>query len=155
MYQEESDSRKTPISGRPLALRARISGCASVTIYWCWTGITGTLIPTMRPVARAKLPVAETTCSQTMSPLSVATFHSPLGCGHDGMTVDLSPALARRPRQGLGQVGGLDIAVLGMLDRADDSVDVAKWPDLLDLLRRQELDRDAYRRRDAGVIAIF
>ena len=79
----------------------------------------------------------------------------PLDRDHGRMAVDLRPALARRPRQGLGQVGGLDIAVLGMLDRADDSVDVAKWPDLLDLLRRQELDRDAYRRGDAGVIVIF
>ena len=79
----------------------------------------------------------------------------PLDRDHGRMAVDLSPALARRPRQGLGQVGGLDIAVLGMLDRADDSLDVAEWPDLLDLLRRQELDLDADRRGDAGVIVIF
>ena len=68
MYQDESLSRSTPISGRPCALRFWISGCASVTMYWCSTGITGTSRPTMAPVRRAKLPVQETTCSQVISP---------------------------------------------------------------------------------------
>ena len=121
--------------------------------------MTGTLIPTMRPVCRAKLPVAETTCSQTMSPLSVTTFHSPLRCRSIAVTVVWrlisAAAFARAARQRLGEVGGLDIAVLGVLDRADDSIDIAERPDLLDLLRREELDLDADGRGDAGVIAIF
>ena len=77
MYQDESDSRSTPISGRPRRRRSRMSGCGSVTMYWCSTGITGTSIPTMRPVCRAKLPEHDTTCSQVTSPLSVRTSHSP------------------------------------------------------------------------------
>ena len=109
-----------------------------MTIYWCSTGMTGTLIPTIAPVFRAKLPVADTTCSQTMSPLSVTTFHSPLGSRSIAVTVVWrlisAPRFARAARQRLGQIGGLDIAVLGMLDRADDPLDVAERPDLLDLV---------------------
>ena len=79
MYQEPSLSRSTPISGRPSLCRCTIAGCGSVTMYWCSTGITGTSSPTMAPVRRAKLPVAETTCSHAISPRSVLTSHSPDG----------------------------------------------------------------------------
>src|SRR5271155_3445667 len=80
---------------------------------------------------------------------------NPLDRDHGRVAVDLSPAFARGPRKRLRQVGWLDIAVLEVLDRADDSLDVAERPDLLDLLRRQELHLDADRRGDAGVIMIF
>ena len=93
----------------------------------------------MAPVLRAKLPVAETTCSQVMSPLSVFTSHSPLGfcsiAGDGGVAVDLGAAAARALGQGLGQVGGLDVAVVGMLDGAEHAVGLAERPDLLHLLR--------------------
>jgi hypothetical protein len=89
MYHELSDSRSTPISGRPFARRSMISGCCSVTMYWCSTGITGMSSPTISPVLRAKLPVAETTCSQVISPLSVVTSHSPLGFWLIAVTVVL------------------------------------------------------------------
>ena len=75
--------------------------------------------------------------------------------GDGRVAVDLAAAFARAPRQRLRQIGGLDIAVLRMLDRADDAVGVAERPDLLDLLGRQELHLDADRRRDARVILIF
>ena len=114
----------------------------------------------MRPVWRAKLPVAETTCSQVISPLSVTTFHSPerraLDRGDDGLTVDLGAAIARAARERLGEIGGLDIAVLGMPDGAEKAVGLAERPDLAHLPRRQEFDLDAADRRgDAGVIFVF
>ena len=74
-----------------------------------------------------------------MSPLSVTTFHSPPGSRSIAVTVvlavDLGPAIARAARQRLRQVGGLDIAVLRVLDRAENAVDIAERPDLLDLRR--------------------
>ena len=80
----------------------------------------------------------------------------PLDRGDGGVAVDLAAAVARAARQRLGEVGRLDVAVLGVLDRADDPVDVAERPDLLDLGGRQELHLDpADRRGDAGVIAIL
>ena len=93
----------------------------------------------MAPVCRAKLPVAETTCSQTMSPLSVLTSHSPAGVRSMAVTVVLrlisAPQRARALGERLGQVGGLDVAVVGMLDGAEDAVGLAERPDLLDLRR--------------------
>ena len=43
----------------------------------------------MAPVWRAKLPVAETTCSQVMSPLSVRTSQSPPAVRSMAVTVVL------------------------------------------------------------------
>ena len=53
--------------------------------------------------------------------------------GDRRVAVDLRAALARAARQRLRQVGRLDIAVLRMLDRAENSLDVAQRPDLLHL----------------------
>ncbi len=87
----------------------------------------------MRPVWRAKLPVAETTCSQVISPLSVTTFHSPraraLDRDDDGLAVDFRAAIAGAARKRLGEVGGLDIAVLRMPDGADQTLRLAQRPD--------------------------
>ena len=66
-----------------------ISGCCSVTMYWCSTGITGIVEADHRAGRRAKLPVAETTCSQVMSPWSVETSHSPFGFWVIAVTVVL------------------------------------------------------------------
>ena len=71
------------------------------------------------------------------------------------MAVDLRPAIAGAARQSLREVGGLDIAVLWMLDRADDSLNIAERPDLLDLFWLQELHLDADRLRDAGIVIVF
>ena len=65
---------------------------------------------------------------------------------------DLGAAVARALGERLGEVGGLDIAVVGMLDRADDAVGLAERPDLLDLLGRQDVDLDADRLGDAGIV---
>ena len=56
------------------------------------------------------------------------------------VAVDLGATLTRAARQRLRQIGRLDVTVLGMLDGADNSVDIAKRPDVFDLARRQELD---------------
>ena len=55
----------------------------------------------------------------------------------------------------LGEVGRLDVAVARMADRADQALDVAERPDFLDLPRRQELDLDPDRRRDAGILVVL
>ena len=94
-----------------------------------------------------------------MSPLSVETFHSPLGRPLDGgdrrVAVDFSPAVARAARQRLCEVRRLDVSVLGVLDRADYPLDIAERPNFFDLARRQELDLDADRLRDARVIMVL
>ena len=103
--------------------------------------MTGISRPTMAPVLRAKLPEHETTCSQVMSPLSVFTSHSPEGSllngGHRGVAIDFSAPAAGTLGQRLGQIGGLDIAIVGMLDGADDAIGLAQRPDFLHLLGRQ------------------
>ena len=76
--------------------------------------------------------------------------------GHGGMAIDFAATLTSAARQRLGEVCRLDVAILRMLDRADDPVDIAKRPDVLDLLRSEELHLDpADRRGDPGVIAVF
>src|SRR5205807_269772 len=54
--------------------------------------------------------------------------------------------------EGLGQVGGLDIAVVGMLDGAQYPVGYAERPDVLDLRRGKYVDLDADRLGDASVV---
>jgi len=72
-------------------------------------------------------------------------------------TVDDSlDAIARAPLgQRHGQVGGLDIAVARMLDRADKPVDIAQWPDILDLLGSEEVHLDPDGRGDPGILPVF
>ncbi len=79
----------------------------------------------------------------------------PLDAHHSRVAVDLSAAVARAARQRLRQIGWLDVAVFGMLNRADDSLDIAKRPNVLDLTWAQELDLDADRLRDACVIIVL
>ena len=62
---------------------------------------------------------------------------------------------ARALRQRLGEVGRLDVAVIGMLDGADEAIGLAERPDLLDLGRRQDVDLDADRLRDAGIVHVL
>ena len=57
----------------------------------------------------------------------------PLDFRYGSLAADLAAAFTRRARQRLRQVGWLDIPVLGVLDRADDAIDVAERPDGLDL----------------------
>ena len=75
-----------------------------------------------------------------------------LDAGDRRVAVDFGAAVARALGQRLGQVGRLDIAVVGMLDGAEDAVRLAERPDLLQLLRRQHVDLDADRLGDAGII---
>ncbi len=86
-------------------------------------------------------------------PLAAA---GPLDRGHGGVAVDLAPAIACAAGQGLGQVGGLDVAVLRVLDGAEQPFGIAQRPDLADLVRRQCLDLDpANRGGDAGIVLIL
>ena len=74
---------------------------------------------------------------------------------HRCLAMDLGSELARALGHGLRQIGRLDVAVLRVLDGANDAIDVAERPDLLDLLRRQEAHVDADGCRDPGVVAVL
>jgi hypothetical protein len=72
------------------------------------------------------------------------------------VAVDLRTPLARTAGQRLREVGGLDIAILRMLNRAEQTVDVAKRPHLLDFGGRQKLDLDpANRGRNSRIIFVL
>ncbi len=75
--------------------------------------------------------------------------------GHSGVAVEGRAALPRALGQRLRQVGGLDIAVVGVLDRAEDAVGVTQRPDRLDLGGGEEADVDTERAGDAGIVAIL
>src|SRR5436190_23225356 len=51
-----------------------------------------------------------------------------LNGGHRGVAVNLRTPAARPLGQSLGEIRGLDVAVIGMLDGADDPVRFAQWP---------------------------
>ena len=72
-----------------------------------------------------------------------------------GVAHDPGTPVARALGQRLGEVGGLDIAVIGMLDRAQNAVGFAERPNLLELFRRQEFHVDADGFCDAGIIKIL
>jgi hypothetical protein len=76
-------------------------------------------------------------------------------CGDAGLAVDPSAAVAGALGERLGQVGGLDIAVIGMLDGAENALDIAQRPDLLDLIGGQKIDLDADGLGDAGVVHVL
>ena len=59
-----------------------------------------------------------------------------------GVLVDLHPAFARAARQRHGHVGGIALAVLRIVDRADHVIDVEQRPLLLHFLRRDRLGDD-------------
>ena len=124
-YQDEFRFTEHAHLRQPSARRSSTAGCGSVTMYWCSTGITGTSRPTIAPVLRAKLPVAETMCSQEISPLSVRTSHCPLrrSIAHDRRrAVDFGSAAAGATGEGLREVSGLDVAVVGVLDRSEEVI---------------------------------
>ena len=72
-----------------------------------------------------------------------------------GTSVNLGAATSRNLGQRLSEVGGLDIAVLGMDDGADDPFGIAQGPDLLDLFGGQKIDFDTDSLGDAGVEPVF
>ena len=74
---------------------------------------------------------------------------------HRGVAVDSGAALARTLCQRLCQVSGLDIAIFWMLDRADHALSVTERPDVLDLLRRQEVHVHADGAGNACIVLIF
>ena len=72
MYQEVSTSRSTPISGRPFALRSMIARMRLGDDILVLDRDDRNVEPDHRAGRCGRnCPVAETTCSQTMSPLSV------------------------------------------------------------------------------------
>jgi len=71
------------------------------------------------------------------------------------MAIDLRAERPCPAGKSLGQVGGLDIAVIGMLDRAEQTVRVAERPDFLDLIRGQDLDIDPDGFGDPGIIHVL
>ena len=87
----------------------------------------------------------------THQPLPAA----PLNGGDPSAPVNLR---TRRPGalgQRLGEVRRLDVAVLGMVDGAHQTVDVTERPKLPHLLRRQEIDPHAYGAGGGRVLAVL
>ena len=74
---------------------------------------------------------------------------------HRGVAVDFGAAVARAARQRLGQVGRLDIAVTRMADGADQPFGVAERPDVLHLVRGEEVHINADGARDTGILPVF
>ena len=84
-------------------------------------------------------------------PYPPAPARGPRDSGHLRAPVDLRPAVAGAAREGLGEVGGLDVPVLGVDDGADEPVHLTERPDRPDLARGQELDADPDGARDPGM----
>ena len=93
--------------------------------------------------------------------IALVCLHQPFAIGllfdtqHRGLAIDLGAEVAGTDGHGLGHVGGLDIAVAGMLDGADQPVDIAQGPDFLDVGRSQEFDLDTDGLGHAGILMIF
>ena len=75
--------------------------------------------------------------------------------GHLRAPVYLRPPVAGAAGERLGEVGGLDVAVLGVEDGPDEPFRVAEGPDLAHLARGQELDADPDRAGDPRVEPVF
>jgi len=94
--------------------------------------------PTMSPVLRAKLPVQDTTCSQWISPLSVLTIQLSSGLllkiQHRSIAIDSCTPRAGTFGQSLSQVSGLNIAIIWVLDGANNAIDIGHGPGFFDLL---------------------
>ena len=93
--------------------------------------------------------------------VALVGVHAPLGAGgpgdsgHDGVAVNLRAPVPCTGGECLGQIRRLHVAVPGMADRSDQAVDVAQRPDLLDLLRGQEVDVDPDGACHARVLAVL
>ena len=57
--------------------------------------------------------------------------------------------------QRLGEVGGLNIAIVRVLNRANNALYIGHGPGFFNLLWGQKIDLDTYGLSDAGVILIF
>ena len=75
--------------------------------------------------------------------------------GDGGVAIDFGAAVAGPAGQRLRQVGRLDIAVAGMPDRADQTLGVAKRPDIAHLVGGQEIDIDPDGAGDTGILPVF
>jgi hypothetical protein len=71
------------------------------------------------------------------------------------VAVNRGTTVARALRERLGQIGRLDIAIVGMKNSAHKSVGIAQRPELLDFSRRQKLNIDAYRLGGRGVLVVL
>ena len=93
--------------------------------------------------------------------LTLVSRHHPLAIrllgdrGDGGVAVNGGAALTGALGQGLRQIGGLNIAILRVLDRPQNAVHIGQRPDFLDLVGRQEVDIDADGLGDAGIIFIL
>ena len=92
--------------------------------------------------------------------VALVGFHHPaiahaLNGGDGGVAVNFSAHGTGTFGQRLRQVGGLNIAVLLMLDCAQQTLGVAQRPDLFHLIRGQHIDLDANGFSHALIIHIF
>ncbi len=74
---------------------------------------------------------------------------------HGRIAVDGGATVARALGKRLCEVCGLDVAIVGVLDGAEQAIGLTERPDFLDLFRRQHLDVDTDRFGNAGIVHIF
>ena len=72
-----------------------------------------------------------------------------------GLAVDLAAAGAGALRQRHGDVGGRDVAVIGVVESADDAVGIAERPQLLHLRGRDDAERHADGVRGAAIFVVL
>ena len=75
--------------------------------------------------------------------------------GDRGIPVNLRPHVARAGRHRLGDVGRRDMAVIGMVERADQPFGVAERPEPGDLRRGDDLERNPDRVGGTAVLAVL
>ena len=93
--------------------------------------------------------------------VALVRAHQPLAArptldrGHARLAVDGCAHCPCTASQGLGQVGGLDVAVVGVADRADQAIRYRQGPDVVHGVRREEFHFHADRARNTGVLPVF
>ena len=75
--------------------------------------------------------------------------------GHFGAPVDLGAVVARALGQRHGQVGGRDVAVVGVVERAHQPGGLAQRPELLDLGGADHLEGHADGVRGAAIVVVL
>ena len=139
MYQEPSDSRNTPISGRSLLVPGNDVGVRLgddvLVLYRQYRDIEAD------HGARAPREIARGGDDVLCDPVDFVGPHEPFAAGslfdtrHAVLAMDDRAPGSGAPGQGLGEIRGLDVTVVGVADGADEAIGDRQGPDLADLLR--------------------
>ena len=126
------------------------NGC--VTMYSCDIGTTGMRTPAIRPSSAENIPPAITIVSASMSPRSVRT-RARLDAGHARAREDARAALARALRERERELRRVEVAVGREPRGAEHAVGRHEREQLLRLVGRDQVERQAERLRPARLAA--